>query len=485
MCVKFTRKRGFLCLNQETKGNDMKRTRLTVAVILGCFIVPTLLLHAQPGSLDVTFNPSAGPNGIVRAVAAQPDGKVLILGDFTQVNGVATRIGMARLNTDGSLDADFDTGSGLWGNGAQKIRCMSLLQNGQILVAGNFDTISGLSYNCIARLRADGSVDTTFKSDAGLGNIITTLFCIAVHTNGQIVVGGICPSVGRNVVRLNFDGSLDASFTNSGDGYVYATAIQSDGKVIVGGDSFTINGASVNRIARLNNDGSSDTNFHCTVATTGSPGISSIRLLNDGKILIGGNFLSINGYTRYNIARLNSDGTTDVTFNPGESTKNALYVSSVALQGDGKILVGGGDLQVFDNPLAARIMRLNTNGVLDLSFNASPSNTVYAVALQSDGKTLIGGSFTKVGGTNINYIARLNSDTSSTTLNLLSAQTYFGTYLQGTVSNTYRVEHTAKINTSNLWTPLFTLTLQTNPQFILDPTPATGTRFYRAVQLSP
>jgi hypothetical protein len=175
---------------------------------------------------------------------------------------------------------------------------------------------------------------------------------------------------------------------------------------------------------------------------------------------------------------MNSDGTIDTSFSRGVLPYSP-EVYRMALQSDGKIIFSSGNLY-----------RLNTNGVDDSSFNPgtgpNPSIGGYsALVLQTDGKILISGKFTAFNGTNINRIARLNGDASPPTgLQFLTANLYFGTYLNGTVSNTYRLEWTTDLITPSLWTPLFDLTLQTNPQFILDPSPISGQqRFYRAVAL--
>ena len=108
------------------------------------------------------------------------------------------------------------------------------------------------------------------------------------------------------------------------------------------------------------------------------------------------------------------------------------------------------------------------------------------MVIESDGRILIPGAFTQLNGTNINYIARLNNDNSeAASFQLLSPNQYFGMYLQGVVSNSYRVEWATNLNVPSLWTPLFDVTLRTNPQFIVDPSPISGERYYRAVQLSP
>ena len=167
-------------------------------------------------------------------------------------------------------------------------------------------------------------------------------------------------------------------------------------------------------------------------------------------------------------------------------------MTSLALQPDGKVIISGLFTSFNGVSVAGGLARLNTNGTLDATFNPgtgpnAPGYTITSVFLtcQPDGKTLIAGNFTSFNGTNINGIARLNSDTSATTLNLLSPQIYFGMNLSGVVSNIYRIESASQLNTPSLWTPLFNVTLETNPQFILDPNPAVGQRFYRAVQVVP
>jgi hypothetical protein len=158
----------------------------------------------------------------------------------------------------------------------------------------------------------------------------------------------------------------------------------------------------------------------------------------------------------------------------------------VAVQNDGKVVIGGGFSHV-NGTNRVGVARLNTDGSLDLAFNpGTGADNVDCVASQPDGRTLIGGEFTRFNGTNISGIVRLNGDAAlPAQLQFMAPNLYFGTRLYGTVSNTYRVEWTANPNAASLWTPLLNVTLQTNPQFIVDPSPAGGQRFYRAVQISP
>ena len=136
----------------------------------------------------------------------------------------------------------------------------------------------------------------------------------------------------------------------------------------------------------------------------------------DGKILVGGNFGLVNGESRNGIARLNADGTLDTAFNPGKGTGYYRDVYSVALQTDGKILVGG-NFRKFDNHDRQDLARLHPNGALDEFFspghgtaNKAGSGEIHSVAIQPDGKLVIGGRFSSVQGKGRDDIARLNAD---------------------------------------------------------------------------
>jgi len=468
----------------------MKMKQLTVMVVLGF----ATLLHAQPGSLDITFNPGSGADGQIYCMALETNGQIVIGGNFTHYNG-ASQNNIARLNADGSLDSSFYPGVGPLSYGGFPIfDTMAVQPNGEIFSGGWYATLNGLLWNQPALFRLDGSVDTSFNTSApnGSGVYAGHVYAIALQANGKVLVGGDFSvfssngiAISRNcLARLNTDGTLDDTF-NPGTGAnssVRVVGLQSNGQIIVGGNFTSVNNSNQNYLARLNIDGSVDGSFNASIQ---DGNVQCLFVTPQNKIMIGGHFTSINGYSRNYIARLNADGSVDTGFNPrlGANTD----VTSVAVQTNGEVIISGSFTTFNSTSIAGGLARLNTTGTLDATFNpgTGPNVNGVTVASQPDGKTLIAGNFTSFNGTNINRIARLNSDTSSTTLNLLNAQNYFGTYLQGTVSNTYRIEYTSKFNTPSLWTPLFNVTLQTNPQFIYDPTPATGSRFYRAVQISP
>ncbi|MBI4646393.1 MAG: delta-60 repeat domain-containing protein [Bacteroidia bacterium] len=165
-----------------------------------------------------------------------------------------------------------------------------------------------------------------------------------------------------NVNPFAQSGSIDLSF-NPGTGTtstIFTTAIQSDGKIIIGGAFTSYNGTAINRIARLNTDGTLDGTYN--PGTGASSTVRTTSIQSDGKIIIGGDFASYNGTAINYIARLNADGTLDGTFNPGTGADNDVYTT--AIQSDGKIIIGG-NFTSYNGTARNYIARLNTDGTLD------------------------------------------------------------------------------------------------------------------------
>ena len=289
----------------------------------------------------------------------QPDGKILICGFFNKYNGIS-RNNIARLNSNGSLDTSFDPGSGA----NNVIYEIALQSDGKILIGGLFTSYDGTARNYIARLNADGSLDATFDPGTGANHYITAL---ALQSDGKILIGGaftIYDGTNRNrIARLDDDGSLDATFDPGAgaNSYITALALQSDGKILIGGMFTDYDGTAINHIARIEDDGDIDATFG--VGTGANSAIYSIALQSDGKILIGGLFTSYDGTARNYIARLDDDGSLDATFDPGSGANN--YVFAITIQTDGKILIGG-QFTTFDGDTANRLARLNTDGELDI-----------------------------------------------------------------------------------------------------------------------
>jgi uncharacterized delta-60 repeat protein len=372
------------------------------------------------GMLDTTFSPPS-LNGTVSAIALQPDGKIVIGGSFSIVNEQpAFRI--IRLNSNGSLDTTFSIASGPNSNVFEIV----IQPDGKILIGGIFTAVGETARNRIARLNANGTLDASFNPGSGANQTIQT---ISLQSDGKILIGGDFTSfngAARNrLARLNPDGSVDTNF-NPGTGAnnsVRAFAVLSNGKILVGGLFTDFNGSARESVVRLNQDGSLDVAFASVDFSVTT--VTDIVVQPDGLILVGGNFFTVNGASRSNIVRLNPDGTVDANFtNPFLSTT----VSDVALLTNGRIIVGGS----FTSP--RRIARLQPNGSLDSSFNIGRgfegflTGTVSDTVTQPDGKTVIAGLFDFVNGAQFPSIVRLNQD------GTLDGSFFFGTALSGTIS---------------------------------------------------
>ena len=353
--------------------------------------------NQEDGNPDPAFVLGSGPNGRVNAIAIHPNGKSLIAGDFSSYNGTSVK-NIARLNSDGSLDSTFDPGVGVatTGGSTPKVYTVAVYSDGndkgKVLIGGHFESYNGTPRTYIVRLNSDGSLDTTFTPGM---EINADIYKIVIQADGKILVGGA-----GILRRLNSNGSLDLTFTGSTDNSVRDIAVQSsDGKVIIGGNFSKVNETNRAGIARLNSDGSLDTTLN-PGSGTGAYGVASIALDADGKVLIGGNFTSYNGASRNKVARLNSNGSLDGTFNPGTGISgSSTFVQTIVAQPDGKILIGG-DFSSYNGAALNHIGRLNYDGLLDTNFYASTDDVVQALVLQSDGKIIIGGDFT-------NHVSRL------------------------------------------------------------------------------
>ncbi len=359
--------------------------------------------NTPAGSLDTTFNTINGADDAIFALALQTDGELIIGGDFIAFNH-ATRHRLARLQANGALDSVFNAGEGP----NRPVRALALQSDGKIIVGGLFTKINSTNRSAIARLNPDGTLDGSFNPGAGADNPV---FAVALLPDNKVLIGGSFTTFNGvprpNLALLNTNGSLN-TFFNPGlgpNGIVYALAVQPDGKVLLGGDFLTVSNVSRPRIARLNSDGSLDLTFYPGAGINAS--VRTIALQPDGKILIGGSFTMVNGTNRNYFARLNADGSLDAGFMPGGSgADNTVFAAAV--QEDGKILVGG-DFATFNGVYRSRITRLNQNGQTDptINFGSGANSFIAAVLIQPDRKIVIGGGFTTFNDQPEHHVARL------------------------------------------------------------------------------
>jgi uncharacterized delta-60 repeat protein len=312
---------------------------------------------------------------------------ILAGGEFTTYQGVS-RVGLSLLNTDATAATSF-TPAAYSGSVTQ----LQYQSTGKLLFGGN--TFSGA---ILRRLNTNYTADTTF-SPTGVTGIMRTLL---VLPDDKMIVGG-------NFLtrRLLINGGNDSTFVASAfNQQPYSTIRQSDGKIVMVGTFTTYGGVTVNRIVRLNTNGTRDTTFSIG---TGFSAFAKVIVQNStGLLYVIGIFTTYNGTTRNGIARLNSNGTLDTTFNPGNGTTAA---EAIAIQSDGKIIIGG-SFTSYAGTSINRIARINTNGTIDTTFTVGTgfNNTVWSLAIMPNGQIIVGGSFTTFNGVTRNRIARLNSD---------------------------------------------------------------------------
>jgi uncharacterized delta-60 repeat protein len=210
-----------------------------------------------------------------------------------------------------------------------QVHTIVIQSDGKILVGGAFATYAGTATAKLARLNANGTLDTTFTVGTGFNNDVQS---IAVQSDGKVLVGGWFTTynggAAKYVVRLSAAGAVDSSFVMTGtgfDSFVYSVAVQADGKVIIGGSFTTYNGVVAKSIARLNSSGAIDSTFNTGSGFLGN--VLVLKLLSSGKIMVVGSISMYNGVFIRNSALLNSDGTRDSSFDFGVSgTVRALAI---------------------------------------------------------------------------------------------------------------------------------------------------------------
>jgi uncharacterized delta-60 repeat protein len=346
---------------------------------------------AATGDVDLSFDPGSPGSSIgpVHAIAVQPDGRIIVAGGT-----------LARMNVDGSRDDTF-TFSADSNMPIGAISSVALQADGKMLVGHEFG---------LTRLNPNGTLDTGFHAPSIVDYDLFSIGirALALQPDGKILIGGffriVDATLRSGVARLNADGTLDASFvpatSDNEFAGVFSIAMQPDGKVLIGGQYMTVR---IDSVARLNADGSlDDANFF---AVKPSETVRSVALQPDGRIVMGGSFSG-------GIARLNVNGSVDATFNAaGAGADRGVLI--VAVQPDGRVLAGG-DFLAFNGVDRDHVARLNTDGTLDTAYvpGKGPYPSVLAIALLADGGAFIGGAdFSGLGDVSPHdMLARLTAD---------------------------------------------------------------------------
>lgn len=444
---------------------------------------------AQSNTLDTTFNIGTGAaGGFVESMALQPDGKIIISGNFTSFNGVPHG-NVARLNVDGSVDTNFVSDLGNW------VRYAAIQADGKILIGGYFNNVGYESRNLIARLNSNGSLDPTFDVGTGLtggmgvaidGKTNAFVFAIAVQPDQKILVGGNFTNyngtIRRGIVRLNTNGVLDTTFTGPGlNNWLRSMRIQTNGQIILTGWFTEYNNRPYNRMVRVNSDGIADTNFNAYFGDLTS--VYTSAGLPNGQMVVGGHTVNTNSVFQQEVVRLNTNGVYDTNFNTGGIGAND-KVESLVVQADGKIIMVGYPSS-YNGVGMQNMARLNANGTLDPTFTPNVNNWIWTTLIQPDGKILICGGFTGVNGVSLNGIARFTSSASTPPLPILlnpkAFTNRFEVSLLTETGKNYALQYVGSMTNTN-WTSLPSVPGNGAIKTLTNSPLSTTNRFYRVLQ---
>ncbi len=349
------------------------------------------------------------------------------LGNITSANLTIdfTGVPAGAYDTSWNLDSVSDSfppensQPGALGGVAGSVNAIAIQPNGQPVIGGFFFSYNTAPVYSIARLLTNGFLDPNFNNVQQPGvNYGGTVSAIAIDTNGRIVIGGSFTSYdgsnAQNIARLNYDGSLDKTF-HSGIGFnsfINALAIDANGNILVGGDFTSYNTTNCNHIARLLPTGGLDPSF---LPNTGNgltnfgtdQDVNSITTDGHGNIILGGDFSYVNGAPLSFVARLLPGGAVDPSFVPEIGPDDVVY--GVATEANNEILIGG-SFQNYNLISRSGVALLTTNGALDTTFvpGTGADGVVYSVAVQpADGNVLLAGQFRNINGCRRLGLARL------------------------------------------------------------------------------
>ena len=419
---------------------------------------------AHPGDIDGGFgqggfvtNDFFGTDEQIYAIAPMRDGRFVVTGKVTGANangsGGSENLAVARYLPNGALDSSFGSGGMIHldvDSASDEGRALRVLSDNSVLVGGTLSTASHSDYG-VVKLRADGSLDTTFgEADAGTArkgyvrldiggpDVHDNPYAMALQRNGKIVLAGITRVFHDGfwygqvaVARFTADGALDTTFAG-GQGYVVlapffgaagdtlstialdqAGNLAADDRIVVGGYTF---GRNTSFLARLTADGAVDTTFNgsgrVTFQAATSGGVSSglymlasARLTRDGHIVVAGE-----GNDRgMAVMRFNANGSLDTTF--GQQGRSLIkfsggadedVVTALALQGNGRIVAAGSATNRATGAAHQDFFvgRWNADGSVDTTFGeqglkvaqvSTVEDGAYAVAVEISGNILAGG----------------------------------------------------------------------------------------------
>lgn len=282
----------------------------------------------------------------VSSVLELTDGGYLIGGEFTEVNGQPVG-SLARLDALGKLVPTFNaTVKPAFGH---KVSTMVALADGGFLIAGKFNEVNGFGVGNVARLDAQGNLDTTFNKDLGSG-LYGAVYSATQTPDGGYLLGGVFDqlngaTVSANLVKIDSSGRLDSTFNaNLGAGfnsYVNSVVSTADDGYLIGGSFTRANETQVGHVARLDSRGNLDTGFNNALGSGFDVIVGSVALAPGDGYLVGGNFGSVSGISVGKLARLDSRGSLDTSFNDSLGSGFTSMVNTIAVDESNRVMVGG------------------------------------------------------------------------------------------------------------------------------------------------
>lgn len=375
-------------------------------VVLSLSAVLSTRVNAQFATVDNSFSVISGSanfNNAVNTTVLQRDGKVLVGGNFTNFNNREIN-GIARLNRNGSVDYDFNAGA------SGHVNCLKLQSNDKIVLAGYFENLGKV----LTRLNADGSVDTTFNLDARIVGVDCHGFDI--QSDGKIIVGLVeinskSGAYENKVYRLNSNGAIDTTFQDLGvfSNFIRVVRISTNGNIFIGGSFTNIDGdKSFKRLVMLDADGKINREFS-NAFTINNGAVNCLDIQNDGKVIIGGAFTSINGMTRNRIAEINADGSLDETFS-GLAFDNDVY--DLRILPNNKILAIG-QFKSYGKSAANGLIQFNLDGTIESTLaqeQGFSNGHGKHISIQEDGKIVLSGVFKEFNGSKSSMVVRIHGD---------------------------------------------------------------------------
>ncbi|MFN5319161.1 MAG: T9SS type A sorting domain-containing protein [Bacteroidia bacterium] len=403
-------------------------------------------LLAQPGSIDNTFNTNGNPSTIINAVHVLPSGKLLV----GATNDLNPSPKISRHNADGTIDNTFQPNFTSWNGTVESIATTS---NGSIIVGGSFNVQSlGVTRSNLVRLFPDGGLDTSFK--AFVANSWVTN--VVVQPDEKIVVLGYFTTFNgapqNRILRLNSNGTADIAFNqNVGSGLSFGASkihLDANGKITIWG-AFTFNNTDLpGGLVRLNSNGTIDNTFSIGSGPGNFENIYDFAYTTANKILLAGTFSTVNGTPANDLILLNYDGTPDPSFSSGVGPTCCGILNVIEEPNSGKIIIANGFYD-YNGTLRANLARLNSNGTLDATYDPGAgfvdNSTINTLMFDSNGKLLIGGGFNSYNNISRINLVRINGGELVAPLEI----SIIGTATEaGTFSTDYQMTTTDGINYS-------------------------------------